>query len=421
MKVAMMTNNYKPFVGGVPISVERLSCDIRKLGHEVTVFAPTYKEQIEEEDTIRYASLGEGIFGGIAVPNPLDPDIEKQFKAGNFDIIHVHHPIMIGRSAQYLSWKYNVPMVFTYHTRYEQYLHYAKLIYLLEKNVQKEGRINQIQGQLLNEIKEKILPAYLNTFLKSCSHIFLPTVGMRDYLNQHYPRLTCRSSILPTGLEGEAFGEDITDEEIYHIRNTYKAQDIPLFCSVSRIGKEKNIYFLLTSLAQYKQKYKKPFRMLMIGEGPDRKNCEELCRELDLSEEVIFTGKIKHRELPAYYKAADLFLFASQTETQGIVICEAMAAGTPVIAVEGSGVSDIVTDGVNGFTTKMKEEEFSRNIDNVISSPDFMKQLSEGAKETANYYAGERIAQMAVYQYEEIIRNQMRTSYIVNQNVQVYN
>ena len=127
MKIAMMTNNYKPFVAGVPVSVERLTQGLREQGHQVVVFAPSYDGQQEERDVVRYRSFLRGVAGGVSIPNSLDPEIERKFREGDFDLIHVHHPMMIGDTARYLSWKYHVPLVFTYHTRYEQYLHYVGL------------------------------------------------------------------------------------------------------------------------------------------------------------------------------------------------------------------------------------------------------------------------------------------------------
>ncbi len=166
MKIALMTNNYKPFIGGVPISVERLADGLRKEGHEVTVFAPTYEDSQIENDTcneVRYHSLIKNVAGGIVIPNPIDPKIEKAFKEGDFDIIHVHHPIAIGNTAVYLSKKYNVPLIFTYHTRYEQYLHYLKPIMWLEKSAEHGNNKYKykIQKTILDVIQERLVPGYI--------------------------------------------------------------------------------------------------------------------------------------------------------------------------------------------------------------------------------------------------------------------
>ena len=107
MKIAMMTNSYKPFIAGVPVSIERLSRSLRDRGHEVVVFAPSYDGQQEEKGVVRYKSLLRGVACGFSVPDSLDAKIERRFQEGNFDVIHVHHPMLIGRTAQYLSWKYD--------------------------------------------------------------------------------------------------------------------------------------------------------------------------------------------------------------------------------------------------------------------------------------------------------------------------
>ena len=151
MRIAMMTNNYKPFVGGVPVSVERLACALRDLGQEVTVFAPSYAGMEEEEGVVRYRTLVSGVCGGIVIPDRLDPVIEEEFCAGTFDVIHVHHPMLIGRTALQLSGKYRVPLVFTWHTRYEQYLHYLGLSAL-----------------------RPAVPGYMRAFANQCDGVIAP-------------------------------------------------------------------------------------------------------------------------------------------------------------------------------------------------------------------------------------------------------
>lgn len=162
MKIALMTNNYKPFLGGVPISIERLKKGLEALGHQVTVFAPTYDNQINEDNVVRYGNLLNHFIGGIVLPNPFDSKVEKEFCRNQFDIIHVHHPFLIGNMAMYLSHKYHIPLVFTYHTQYEQYLcSYAKWASPLTK----------------------LMPVYLRFFLKRCDYVLAPTKGMQEYLH----------------------------------------------------------------------------------------------------------------------------------------------------------------------------------------------------------------------------------------------
>jgi Glycosyltransferase len=374
-----MTNNYKPFMGGVPISIERLKNGLEALGHQVTVFAPTYEEQVEEENVFRYATCMKKFIGGIVLPNPFDKRIEEEFKKRNFDIIHVHHPMLIGRTAVYLSRKYNIPLTFTYHTRYEQYVEcYTK-----------------------SKLIEKLTPLYLRAFLKHCHFVFAPTQGMKDYLVEVCKLYPERIGILPTGIEDANF--QVQEEETAKIREQYQSQNMPLLITVSRMAQEKNVEFLLKSLALFKRRWGKPFRMLMIGDGPDRETYERTAADLGLAEEIRFTGKIPNQEIAPYFAAADGFLFASKTETQGIVILEAFAGKTPVIAVEASGVKDIVKSGYNGILTEEDTEQFAGELASFLENGQIRKRMEVCAGQSALAYREEAVALRAIHYYNSVI------------------
>ncbi len=381
MRIALMTNNYKPFIGGVPISVERLAKGLQTLGHQVTVFAPTYQGYTDPEGSniIRYSSFLQKFIGGIVLPNPFDPIIEEAFRKQPFDVIHVHHPMLIGRTAVYLSGKYNIPLVFTYHTRYEQYVKaYAKGL----------------------PFTERFMPLYLHTFLKHCHHLIAPTEGMKDYLTKELGYDADNVSVLPTGIDACRF--QVSEAQKADIRTTYHAHGIPLFLSVSRMANEKNISFLLHAIAAFKARYTGPFRLLMIGDGPCREQYQALCRRLCLDEEVIFVGKVPNGEIAPFYAAADAFLFASKTETQGIVILEAFAGGTPVIALDATGVRDLVQDKVNGFLCWENELIFAEQILEYVSNPVLQKQFSQCAFEAAFHYCEEAVAKKAITLYNRV-------------------
>lgn len=385
MRIALMTNNYKPVMGGVPISVERLKRGLEKQGHQVTVFAPFYEEAEEEDGVFRYAVLKKRFIGGIALPNPFDARIEKEFKKKKFDIIHVHHPMLIGRTAVWLSHKYGIPLIFTYHTRYEKYVECYT------------GGLGKV---------EKVMPFYLHTFLRHCDYVFAPTAGMQDYLETacHVP--VQRLGILPTGIEERNFR--VTEAEKEEIRKQYAPGDMPLFLTVSRMASEKNVAFLLESLAEFKKRWNRPFRMMLVGDGPERAKYERLCGELGITEETVFTGTLPNGETAAFFAAADAFLFASKTETQGIVILEAFAGGTPVLAVEASGVEDLVEDGVNGILTGEDRNEFAqRMLDFCEGRPD-RKRLAENAYASGLRYREETVALEAARVYNEMLRGRFR-------------
>jgi hypothetical protein len=190
---------------------------------------------------------------------------------------------------------------------------------------------------------------------------------------QKYLTDTCRirpekTGILPTGIEKENF--DIEPEEGRRIRRQYGAENMPFLLTVSRMANEKNVRFLLDSLARVKELYGKPFRMLMVGDGPDREGLEKHSRELGLEDTVIFAGTVRNEEIAPYFKAADAFLFASKTETQGIVVLEAFAGAAPVIAVRASGVEDLVDDGINGILTEEDTQEYAQAVAEYLAETD---------------------------------------------------
>lgn len=389
MKIALMTNNYKPVTGGVPISIERLAGGLEALGHEVTIFAPTYEEQdacgAGEENVFRYATCMKHFIGGVVLPNPFDSRIEKEFREHPYDIIHVHHPMLIGGTAVRLSRKYNIPLTFTYHTRYEQYAKcYTRGILRLEH----------------------IMPLYLHLFLRHCSFVFAPTEGMRRYLTKECRVSPDKVGILPTGVKKESFQAD--REQTDALRKRFGAEHMPLLLTVSRMAQEKNVEFLLRSLARVKELYGKPFRMLMVGDGPDREALQKLSARLGLEDTVLFTGSVPNECIAPYFQAADAFLFASKTETQGIVVLEAFAGATPVIAVKASGVEDLVDDGINGVLTGEDQEEYAAKLieflDGAYGSRDKApwREMSENALQKAGRYREEAVALEAVHHYNRI-------------------
>lgn len=375
MKIAMMTNNYKPFVAGVPISIERLTESLRSLGHEVVVFAPSYDEQEEEADVVRYKALIRGVTGGFSVPNSLDFVIERKFREGAFDVIHVHHPMMIGHTARYLSWKYHVPMVFTYHTRYEQYLHYIGL--------------TKLQG---------IMPAYIRSYTKHCDMVIAPTPMMKEYLGQIQPDADIR--VLPTGLPEDSFTPK--EEKAALLRKHLAGGKSHLFCTVARLAKEKNLVFLLNCMKMLKDVWGSDFRLVLIGDGPQRSELEKRADKLGIRDEVVFAGKIPNQEIKNYCHASDLFLFSSLSETQGIVLLESMAAGTPVIALRATGTQDVVINGENGYMTDVSEEEFTSKLMDILTKKE-IDLLRQGALETARRYSSMQIAKEAVLVYAQAI------------------
>lgn len=382
MRIAMFTNNYKPYIGGVPISIEHLAEALREQGHLVYVFAPSYEGQQEEPYVIRYPSFPFAV-AGAPVPNILTKVFEQKVRELQIEVIHVHHPALVGNVALRLRRKLGIPVVFTYHTRYEEYLYYIRGLKSIERHV---GGIEW----------------YLKQFCTQCDMLFAPTPGMRRYLLER-SIIGTPVEVLPTGIPAESFRRDAGEEEA--IRQTYKKGADYLFCTVSRLAKEKNLDFQLEALYCLKQilaKRGKTFRHLIIGEGPDRKHLEQEIALRGLEENVLLLGNVENEEIKNYHGAADAFLFTSKSETQGIVILEAMAAGKPVIAVDASGVCDVVVTGENGILTSENALVFAVRTAELMENEPLRRQMEQTAAATAASYCEEKIAEQAAAYYASV-------------------
>ncbi|MGL5380337.1 glycosyltransferase, partial [Clostridium sp.] len=321
---------------------------------------------------------------------------------------HVHHPMLIGWVGLYLSKKYNIPTVFTYHTRYEQYLHNIKAFKKVEEYSLSEDMFirREISNSFLDFSKEIAIPYGVKVFSNKCDVVFAPTDLIKDYLEDM--DVKSHVTVLPTGLDKKAFKNK--SDKSSEIRKKYIGDKEYLFCSVSRLSKEKNIEFIINGLKSLKEKKGETFKTLIIGDGPLKSKLKKMVLELGLKELVEFVDCVPNDEIMDYYRACDMFLFASKSETQGIVLLEAMGAKNPVVAVNGTGVVDIVKDGVNGYMTNEDINEWSSIIAEIMNDKDRMERLKNGAYETALKYSNERIAKLAESSYEWAIRLQCRRS-----------
>lgn len=399
MKIAMLTNNYKPFTGGVPVSVERQAKALRKAGHKVVIFAPDYGvEAKEEEDVVRCRIRRRKMINGMVYPRLINKEALERFAEEKFDCIHVHQPMFAGNTALYLGRKYNLPVIYTYHTRYEDYLHYIRIF-------KEEKEAGFLRRGLIYAVREYIVPAYMRWFTNRCDLVFAPTEGMRRRIVSRGTKTPVE--VVPTGL-GETFFRN-AGKEAGKIRNEYLKGADYLLCTVSRLEEEKNLGFLLEGIREMKRRETKEgsFKALIIGEGSQKEELKERAQEYGLAGTVIFTGNIPNEKLGTYLQACDLFLFASKSETQGLVLQEAMASGCPCVAVNASGSEDAIEDGKNGFLTAEDVKEWSERAWDILKART-LADMKSYAKESVRAYEAGRAAKKAEGLYRIAVKEKIR-------------
>jgi glycosyltransferase involved in cell wall biosynthesis len=375
LHIAHFTNTYHPVISGVVRSVSSFRDALTNLGHNVFIFAQDASDCEDTEPFIfRYPTLALPLPGEFPLAIPFSSFISNVLPILKLDVIHSHHPFLLGQAAARQAQDLDVPLVFTYHTRYREYSHYIAL--------------NQ-------ELVKDVIDRWLGDYMQQCHHIIAPSESIRHLLVEDYG-ITEQVTIIPTGIDPEPFqkadGQSLRQERGW-------AND-KVLVSVGRLAPEKNFNTLLQAAALVIEQDPR-VRLVLIGDGDEREALEDLAAELEISDRVEFTGKVPFDDVARYLKAADLFCFASVTETQGVVTTEAMAAGLPIVAVDATGTSDVVTHGQEGLLTENNHEALAQSIARVLNDDALRQRLKDGASKKIELFDMKELAQKLVDVYEQ--------------------
>lgn len=352
MRVGVFLDSYRPYVSGVVRSVETFRAELAKKGVSFFIFAPWYPGCKPEERVYRFFAVPAPTNRDFMLAVPVSLRLGRELKRLELDLIHVHSPFLLGSLGARWARRLKIPLVFTYHTLYEEYVHYFPLL-------QKQARAATRR--------------YTVGFCNRCDLVLAPTGIIRDYLLRAGVRVPVAA--LPTGINLAAFRGG--DREGFRRRYGI-APDAPVLVYVGRLGKEKNIEFLLRTLRRIGERVR-DVRLVLVGGGPARGELAALAEELGVGERVVFTGPVPPDRVKDCYAAGDLFVSASLTETQGLVIGEAKAAGLPAVAVGAQGVSEMVAEGVDGFLTPLDEEIFADRVCRSLEDAELYRRLKVNA------------------------------------------
>jgi glycosyltransferase involved in cell wall biosynthesis len=378
MKIAMFTNTYLPHVGGVAKSVKALEDGCRVHGHEVRVIAPEFDGEEGPAEVLRVPSIRNFNDSGFCVKLPSLGLVRDFMDAFQPDIIHSHHPFLLGDTALREAWKTGVPIVFTHHTLYERYTHYVPF----DSTALKRAAI-----QLATE--------YCNL----CDLVIAPSESIARLLRERQVRTNVE--VVPTGIDTGSFARGRN----FRFRNRL---GIPWTAKVvghvGRLAKEKNLEFLGEAVARCLEVASDAV-FLLVGDGECSEDLLELLKRHVDGGRIYHPGKQTGDDLIDAYAAIDCFAFSSQSETQGMVLAEAMAAGSPVVALDGPGVREIIKDGENGILlhSDASPGEFAEALLWILGDEDFSRSCSPKAIETAAEFDTEPCVMRVLGLYQALI------------------
>ena len=378
MNIVMLTNTFTPHVGGVARSVDAFAANYRQRGHRALVVAPEFENQPPGEvDVVRIPAIQHfngSDFSAVLPVSGLLTDTLDDFMP---DIVHAHHPYLLGMTALRIARYRELPLVFTHHTLYEQYTHYVP------------GDSPSFRRFII-----KLATRYANL----CDQVFAPSESIATLLRKR--GVTAPIEVVSTGVNVERFaqGDGAGFRRIMGI-----PEDAFVVGHLGRLAPEKNLVFLAEAVAAF-LKRKPHTHFLLVGKGPSDPAIRAVFEREGLSGRLHITGILQPSALVDAYYTMEVFAFASKSETQGMVLIEAMAAGVPVVGLDAPGVCEVVRDKRNGRLLKEETcEAFSAALQWMADLPAArLGQLRQGALETAEAFSMQRLADKALGCYEAL-------------------
>ena len=380
MNICMFTNTYLPHVGGVARSVANFTQDLRENGHNVLVVAPTFPDRKPGQDAdevLRVPAIQNFNGSDFSFRIPLPFIINEAIDDFKPDIIHSHHPFLLGDSAMRAAYRRDLPLVFTHHTLYEQYTHYVSQ-----------------SSTVMKRFAVKLSTLYANL----CYQVVAPSESIARLIHERGVKRPIE--IIPTGIDFEFFRQGRGDR----FRQRFGIpEDARVIGHLGRLAPEKNLGYLAEAVA-LAMKADDAAWFLVVGDGPSEADIRKIFEKAGLSERLVMAGKQTGENLRDAYHAMDLFAFASKSETQGMVLAEAMAAGAPVIALDAPGAREVVQDGGSGrlLAESADTKAFAEAVNACLADSDSAEKRRLSATETAKAFSRENSVKKIIELYRRI-------------------
>lgn len=379
LRVGVFTESYPPVVNGVTTSVITLIAQLEKLGHDVFVFSSEFPgHKGDSDNVVRVPAMFTPFDKAYPVPLPLTPRILKGVAKLELDIIHTQSPFLMGIVAQRVAAAHGVPLVATNHTIYTQYVHYIPFA--------------------PRPMAELSAHTWIGWYYSRCSTVITPSNFSASRLRSEYGVAQDRIAVIPSGIP---IPEPISEEAKMEVRQRYGIPaDAPVLTYAGRMAKEKNLKMLLAACENVIFKERPDAYLLLAGAGMHAGLLKECASQSPLlKDRVILTGFLPRAALDPIYATSTLLAFPSLTETQGMVLGEAMAVGTPCVAVNEGGAPETVMDGIDGVRAPNDPVEFGNAVVSLLNDPERLASMRKAAVVNADCRTPERMGEkvLAVY------------------------
>lgn len=377
MKIGFFTDSYLPQLDGVATSVDVCASALAARGHEVYIIAPRYPrykdkaKNVYRLTSIKFVSTPE-MRWALQLPEKPLLDIVKL----NLDVIHGHAGGGITFLGLQLARAKGIPFVGTYHTLLNHYTHYFFNGKLVTPKMVEFG--SKVVGNL-------------------CDYLIAPTDRVRDELIHYGVKKPIQ--VLPSGIDLEQY-KNVKKGFLREKAGISRKKKILLY--VGRLGKEKSVDFLIRSFQIVSEKNPNAV-LVLVGDGPEKTELKRLVNKLHLRTKVVFFGKVNHQDIAKVYADADIFVFASRTETQGMVLLEALASGLPVVTVNDEAFENVIKIGKNGYLVKDDMQLFAEKTHDLLNNEALYKSFSEAALKSAERYSVENTALYLEQLYKKVI------------------
>lgn len=383
LRIAIFSDSVLPVLNGVSISIDALIGELRNQGHSVHVFCPRFPNHRESDpNTYRFRAMETPWTKGFPLAYPPFIRQLKKFRRHEFDVIHTHTIGILGFVGLRWAQSHEIPIVSTYHTMYDRYAHYIPLM---------PKRYMRFK-----------IAKHTNFYYNSVDHVITPSEASKKWLLRHSVRTPI--TVIPTGASPRVH---LDRSEVRQSMGIPPHHRVMLY--VGRLAIEKNMETLF-EMAKLAMSEDENLRLMVVGDGPYRTECQTITRSLGIGDRVKFVGFVPPTEVCRYYTAADIFVFSSMTETQGLVVQEAMTYGLPAICVIGGGAGSAIVEGENGLLVRNDPGEFATATLQLLYDDERYTRMSAAAARSVRMNGTAEMCARVIDVYRRVIQSGATTS-----------